>query len=45
MRIHTTIELGPLPPVASLTDGVWLKGDLHVHSRHSRECFNFDPNF
>lgn len=28
------------PPVASLTDGVWLKGDLHLHSRHSKESSN-----
>jgi len=27
-------------PIASLTDGVWLKGDLHVHSRHSKESTN-----
>jgi hypothetical protein len=24
-------------PVASLTKGVWLKGDLHVHSNHSQD--------
>jgi hypothetical protein len=33
-------EPGPLPPIASLTNGVWLKGDLHVHSRHSKESSN-----
>ncbi|MCC9167867.1 CehA/McbA family metallohydrolase [Pontibacter harenae] len=33
-------DVGALPPVASLTDGVWLKGDLHVHSRHSKESTN-----
>jgi hypothetical protein len=33
-------EVGPLPPIASLTDGVWLKGDLHVHSRHSHDSSN-----
>lgn len=33
-------ELGPLPPMASLTDGVWLKGDLHLHSRHSKDSSN-----
>src|SRR5579862_9883939 len=33
-------ELGPLPPIASLTDGVWLKGDLHLHSRHSKDSSN-----
>ncbi|UYY75911.1 CehA/McbA family metallohydrolase [Sphingomonas sp. R1] len=26
--------------VASLTDGVWMKGDLHVHSRHSKDSTN-----
>jgi hypothetical protein len=34
------MEIGPLPPLSSLTDGVWLKGDLHVHSRHSRDSSN-----
>ena len=33
-------EPGPLPPVASLTGGVWLKGDLHIHSRHSKDASN-----
>lgn len=33
-------DVGTLPPVASLTGGVWLKGDLHVHSRHSKESSN-----
>jgi hypothetical protein len=33
-------ELGPLPPIASLSDGVWLKGDLHLHSRHSKDSSN-----
>jgi len=33
-------ELGQLPPVASLSKGVWLKGELHVHSRHSKESSN-----
>jgi hypothetical protein len=28
------------PPVASLKEGVWLKGDLHIHSRHSRDSSN-----
>ena len=27
-------------PIASLTDGVWMKGDLHVHSRHSQDSSN-----
>ncbi|MEB0261587.1 MULTISPECIES: hypothetical protein [unclassified Mucilaginibacter] len=30
-------EIGVLPPVSSLTDGFGLKGELHVHSRHSKE--------
>jgi PHP domain len=34
------VELGPLPPIASLSDGVWLKGDLHLHSRHSKDSSN-----
>jgi hypothetical protein len=29
-----------IPPVASLDDGVWLKGDLHLHSRHSKDSSN-----
>src|SRR5215470_7061043 len=29
-----------IPPVASLTDGMWMKGDLHLHSRHSKESSN-----
>jgi hypothetical protein len=29
-----------LPPIASLSKGVWLKGELHVHSRHSKESSN-----
>ena len=28
------------PPIASMTDGVWLKGDLHIHSRHSIDSSN-----
>ncbi|WP_372784446.1 CehA/McbA family metallohydrolase [Phenylobacterium sp.] len=31
---------GRLPPIASLTDGVWMKGDLHIHSRHSKDSSN-----
>jgi len=31
---------GSLPPIASLTDGVWMKGDLHIHSRHSKDSSN-----
>ncbi|HEV2483081.1 MAG TPA: CehA/McbA family metallohydrolase [Puia sp.] len=33
-------ELGPLPPVASLSDGMWLKGELHLHSNHSKDASN-----
>lgn len=29
-----------IPPVDSLTTGVWMKGDLHVHSRHSNDSTN-----
>jgi len=29
-----------IPPVASLGDGVWMKGDLHLHSRHSKDSSN-----
>ena len=39
----TAKELGTLPPIASLTDGVWLKGDLHVHSSHSTDGGNPSP--
>ncbi|THD79883.1 MAG: histidinol-phosphatase [Phenylobacterium sp.] len=28
------------PPTASLSDGVWMKGDLHIHSRHSTDSSN-----
>lgn len=33
-------ELGELPPIVSLSNGIWLKGELHVHSRHSKESSN-----
>ena len=33
-------EVGPLHPIANLADGVWLKGDLHLHSRHSKDSSN-----
>src|SRR5581483_7054173 len=29
-----------IPPVAPVSNGIWLKGDLHVHSRHSNESSN-----
>lgn len=29
-----------IPPIASLTNGVWLKGDLHLHSNHSQDASN-----
>jgi hypothetical protein len=29
-----------IAPVANLTEGTWLKGDLHVHSRHSKDSSN-----
>ncbi|WP_428312793.1 CehA/McbA family metallohydrolase [Hydrocarboniphaga sp.] len=29
-----------LPPVASLKGGLWMKGDLHIHSRHSTDSSN-----
>lgn len=33
-------DLGTLPPIPSLSSGVWLKGELHMHSRHSKESSN-----
>jgi len=33
-------EINTIPPVASLSNGVWLKGELHMHSRHSKESSN-----
>jgi hypothetical protein len=33
-------EVGVLPPITDLNNGVWLKGELHVHSRHSKESSN-----
>ncbi len=29
-----------LSPVASLSEGVWMRGDLHIHSRHSNDSSN-----
>jgi hypothetical protein len=34
------VDVGPLPSTASISDGVWLKGDLHLHSRHSHDSTN-----
>lgn len=36
----TAKKLPAIPPAQSLTDGVWLKGELHIHSRHSKESSN-----
>jgi hypothetical protein len=36
--------LSTLPPIASLSEGVWLKGDLHVHSSHSTDGGKPNPN-
>ena len=33
-------DLGPLPPIAPLSNGIWLKGELHIHSRHSNDASN-----
>ncbi len=33
-------ERPTIPPVESLADGIWMKGDLHVHSRHSKDSTN-----
>ncbi|SDZ89975.1 PHP domain-containing protein [Pedobacter hartonius] len=33
-------KIKAFPPVASLTKGVWLKGDLHLHSNHSKDASN-----
>ena len=33
-------KLGPLPAPANISEGVWLSGDLHLHSRHSKESTN-----
>lgn len=39
-RERASAAVGAPRPVASLSQGVWLKGDLHVHSRHSKESTN-----
>ena len=33
-------KLEPIPAPASISEGVWLSGDLHIHSRHSKESTN-----
>jgi len=34
-------EVAPsIPPVESLSDGTWMKGDLHLHSRNSDDSSN-----
>ncbi len=35
-----SMEIREMPPIASLTDGVWLKGELHIHSNHSTDASN-----
>jgi len=37
---YAEVKLGSLPAPASISDGVWLSGDLHLHSRHSTESTN-----
>ena len=39
-NLSGSTEVSPLPRVKSLKEGVWLKGELHVHSRHSKESTN-----
>ncbi|MDP3493332.1 MAG: CehA/McbA family metallohydrolase [Hyphomonadaceae bacterium] len=41
-QVSAAPESAPVspPPIASLTEGVWLKGDLHIHSRHSKDSSN-----
>lgn len=38
--LGATVGRPAIPPVARVDDGVWLKGDLHLHSRHSQESTN-----
>jgi PHP domain len=33
-------ELNYIPPIASIEAGIWLKGDLHLHSAHSNDATN-----
>jgi hypothetical protein len=36
----TAKKIGIIPAPESLTKGTWLKGELHIHSRHSTESSN-----
>jgi hypothetical protein len=36
----TPADTGVLPPVSSIAKGSWLKGDLHLHSNHSKDASN-----
>ncbi|AMR34583.1 histidinol-phosphatase [Mucilaginibacter sp. PAMC 26640] len=36
----TAKPIKAIPPVPDLAKGVWLKGELHMHSRHSTESSN-----
>ena len=38
--VHAPAAPATPPPIASLTGGVWLTGDLHIHSRHSKDSSN-----
>lgn len=41
-RPGATKEISGFPTLSNPGEGVWLKGDLHVHSRHSKESSNHD---
>lgn len=34
---YTNAKIGTIAPPESLTQGIWLKGDLHVHTLHSTD--------
>jgi hypothetical protein len=38
--LASPVVTSKISPVASLSEGVWLKGDLHIHSRHSKDSSN-----